>query len=224
MRSTKKIWHLGSAWGLILVIFAFQTTCVNATRQQQHNIDCSEIVPEDVILLEPKLKNWLNHYQLEINNAYLISIDTLILNRYKDDNLRIFHFTQDADESSIPAMIYSPNNLYYIDLDFGIEKIEGENYYSPLDVDQSVRFIDRVNKSIVELYYTGSSSHIEAVYWINSSVFIACFQPVDNVIAFKVYNIECKRIRSFNIKIDDKHRKDSYYRVFLQELGIKFIH
>lgn len=78
-------------------------------------------------------------------------------------------------------------------------------------------------KSIVEFYYTGSSNHIEAVYWINDSMFIACFQPHDNVIAFKVYNIECKRIRSFNIKIDDEHTKDSYYRVFLQELGVKFI-
>lgn len=142
-------------------------------------------------LIEPHLKDWLQFYHLNLLDFYLTrdEIQNIAINRIltndsvfgsdDEDTEQGIHarkFESSRDDVYIPQLYdYSPSKLKYLNLleTSGVYRDNGKFYYDGGGDCQEIYLTDRHNKTTKLVIWAGSTSFVEAIFWLDENTFIA---------------------------------------------------
>ena len=133
---------------------------------------------QDIALLQPFIKQWLDFYQLDLSQARVISSDEMPLDRKPDKGIVSYigeydlcsHWEKNEDYNYY-CFFYAPNKARYINYGYDCSFDNGK-FELLRDVEQPVVFVDKKKKLLIQILYLGVSSAAQDVFWIDNDRFV----------------------------------------------------
>ncbi len=179
------------------------------------------------VLSHPTLKGWINYYKENIDkNFNLSSFNYLGVEKIITKNGQIEGvYDKNFNEIYRPFLIFSPNNMRYVDM-------ESNNWFLENDINKSVTFepgqqvillFDVKNKKCLQIFSHNFECKADDAFWINNSTIVF----LENVINFEIKSYQTRisivDINTYKIKkfMDNKTRyiESDYYYNRLRKTG-----
>lgn len=133
---------------------------------------------QDIALLQPFIKQWLDFYHLDLRQARIIDSDTIHLDRKPDKEIVSYigeydlcsHWEKNEDYNYY-CFFYAPNKARYINYGYDCSFDNGK-FELLRDVEQPVVFVDKKKKLLIQILYLGVSSAAQDVFWIDNDRFV----------------------------------------------------
>ena len=150
-------------------------------REAEHLQDFYEnplIDEQDMALLQPFIKQWLDFYHLDLRQARMIGSHEMPLDRKPDKETVLYigeynicsHWENNKDYNYY-CFFYAPNKTRYINYGYDCS-FDNEKFELLRDVEQPVVFVDKKKKLLIQILYLGISSAAQDVFWIDNDRFV----------------------------------------------------
>lgn len=150
-------------------------------REAEHLQDFYEnplINEQDIALLQPFIKQWLDFYHLDLRQARMIGSHEMPLDRKPDKETVLYigeynicsHWENNKDYNYY-CFFYAPNKTRYINYGYDCS-FDNEKFELLRDVEQPVVFVDKKKKLLIQILYLGISSAAQDVFWIDNDRFV----------------------------------------------------
>ncbi|NDV68190.1 hypothetical protein [Dysgonomonas sp. 25] len=189
--------------------------------------DTIYIDKKTISALLPKIKDWLDYYNLDIR-------------KFKPDGSSGIYIPQEYEESIFCAQLpasdlmykpklreYSPDKNYCIPLYEFIAQYDEETglYYGGWDDSQSVWLYDKSKKLGSVIQFNGVGSITEAAYWLDNNTFVLLgYECVDNYkFTLRLCNLQTEDAVHYSLEKEQPEEGKSYYTFVLAKRGIEII-
>ena len=168
---------------------------------------------QDIALLQPFIKQWLDFYHLDLHEARLTRTEEHApINAGEDKESLYYHPFEAADDVGDDLCnLYSPDKMRYINEYKGCEISDGELSFN-MDDSQNINLTDRRLRHHTMILFLGSLEVSHDVFWKDNDVFAIVGYSEATLSEYYIYLFDIKNslIKRYAI-LDNGYTPTTYY-------------
>ena len=168
---------------------------------------------QDIALLQPFIKQWLDFYQLDLHQARLTHTEEHVpINAGENKESLYYHPFEAADDVGDDLCnLYSPDKMRYVNEYKGCEVSNGELSFN-MDDSQNINLTDRRLRHHTMILFLGSLKVSHDVFWKDNDVFAIVGYSEATLSEYYIYLFDIKNslVKRYAI-LDNGYMPTTYY-------------
>ena len=168
---------------------------------------------QDIALLQPFIKQWLDFYHIDLHEARLTRTEAHVpINAGQDKESLYYHPFEAADDVGDDLCnLYSPDKMRYVNEYKGCEISDGELSFN-MDDSQNINLTDRRLRHHTMILFLGSLEVSHDVFWKDNDVFaiVGYSEATLNEYYIYLFDIKNSLVKRYAI-LDNGYTPTTYY-------------